>query len=97
VRQIAKAARVCPGLVVDHFGSKAGLCEAVDQYVLDLFDAFLMTNDLAILLLREHLADVLGADPLAGEGPERWAREMLTVYTSGLLIPPGIGPEVDQE
>src|SRR6266567_428705 len=29
--------------------------------------AFLMANDLAVLLLREHLADVLGVDPLSGE------------------------------
>ena len=34
VRQIAAAAGVSPGLVIHHFGSKDGLREAVDQYVL---------------------------------------------------------------
>jgi TetR/AcrR family transcriptional regulator, regulator of cefoperazone and chloramphenicol sensitivity len=51
--------------------------------------AFLMSNDLAVLLLREHLADVLGTDPLSGEGLARWAREVLVVYGAGLLAPPG--------
>jgi AcrR family transcriptional regulator len=179
VRQIAAAAGVSPALVVHHFGSKDGLREAVDQHVLDLFDAmlgeltagrvqdlydpaasgslteaivahlppdspvpaylrrllvadgaagrelfrrlfklsarmldalvtaglaapggdpavraaFLMSNDLAVLLLREHLTDVLGTDPLSGPGMARWAREMLVIYASGLLTaPPGSPP-----
>ncbi len=46
--------------------------------------AFLMANDLAVLLLREHLADVLGVDPLSREGMARWAREMLAIYAAGL-------------
>lgn len=178
VRQIAAAAGVSPGLILHHFGSKQGLHEAVDQYVLGLFDvmlaemtgeragdlydpaasgsvaeaivahlpaespvpaylrrlllaggdagrelfrrlfqlsartlgalvsaglaaqgkdpqvraAFLMSNDLAVLLLREHLADVLGTDPLSGAGMARWAGEVLTIYGSGLLAePPGGG------
>ena len=41
VRQIAAAAGVSPGLVLHHFGSKAGLREAVDQHVLGLFDLML--------------------------------------------------------
>ena len=45
---------------------------------------FLLANDLAVLLLREHLADVLGVDPLSGEGMARWAREVLTIYAAGL-------------
>ena len=166
VRPIAAAAGVSPALVVHHFGSKEGLREAVDQYVLGLFEAligemtaegapdlydpaatgslaeaivrhlppgspvpgylrrlllgdgaagrqlfrrlyqmstvlvdslvragladpgvrvtFLLANDLAVLLLREHLADVLGVDPLSGEGMARWAREVLTIYAAGL-------------
>ena len=39
---------------------------------------FLLANDLAVLLLREHLADVLGVDPLSGRawpaGPARSSR-----------------------
>jgi AcrR family transcriptional regulator len=47
--------------------------------------AFLMSNDLAVLLLREHLAEVLGTDPLSDAGMARWAREALAIYGSGLL------------
>ena len=47
--------------------------------------AFLMSNDLAVLLLREHLAEVLGTDPLSDTGLTRWAREVLAIYRSGLL------------
>ena len=50
--------------------------------------AFLLANDLAVLLLREHLADVLGVDPLSGEGMARWAREVLTIYAAGLPATP---------
>jgi AcrR family transcriptional regulator len=53
--------------------------------------AFLMANDLAVLLLRDHLADVLGVDPLSGEGMTRWAREVLAIYAAGLISPPGEG------
>jgi len=41
VRQIAAAAGVSPGLIVHHFGSKDGLRDAVDQYVLAVFDRML--------------------------------------------------------
>lgn len=179
IRQVAAAARVSPGLVAHHFGSKEGLREAVDQHVLgafeamlgeltgegapDLFDAsatgslaeaivahlppgspgpaylrrllladaadgagrqlfrrlfelskatlaglsqaglaspgadpdvraaFLMANDLAVLLLRDHLTDILGTDPLTGEGMARWAREGLAIYAGGLLTTPEEG------
>ena len=50
--------------------------------------AFLMANDLAVLLLREHLADVIGVDPLSSEGMARWAREVLGIYAAGLLAAP---------
>lgn len=46
--------------------------------------AFLTANDLAVVLLREHLAAVLGFDPLSQEGMARWGREVLAVYSSGL-------------
>jgi hypothetical protein len=52
--------------------------------------AILMSNDLAVLLLREQLAGVLGADPLSDAGMARWGREMLAIYAAGLLAaPPG--------
>jgi TetR/AcrR family transcriptional regulator, regulator of cefoperazone and chloramphenicol sensitivity len=47
--------------------------------------AFLMVNDLAVLLLRDHLTAVLGVDPLSGEGMGRWLREALAVYRDGLF------------
>jgi AcrR family transcriptional regulator len=171
VRQIAAAARVSPGLVIHHFGSKDGLREAVDAHVLAMFGAMLtelttgdlyepgaagslaeavvkylppgspvpaylrqlllaggdsgrelfrrlyqasraaldamaraglaargadpavraailLSNDLAVLLLREYLADVLGGDPLSAEGMARWGRELLALYAAGLLAAP---------
>lgn len=50
--------------------------------------AFLMANDLAVLLLRDQLTAALGVDPLSPEGMARWAAEMLAVYATGLLAPP---------
>ncbi len=41
VRQIAASAGVSPALVLHHFGSKAGLREAVDTHVAGVFDAML--------------------------------------------------------
>ncbi len=50
--------------------------------------AILLSNDLAVLLLREHLTDVLGDDPLSAGGMARWGRELLTIYAAGLLAAP---------
>ena len=50
--------------------------------------AFLLVNDLALLLLRDYLAEVLGTDPLSGPGMARWAGEVLTIYGAGLLTAP---------
>lgn len=175
MRQIAAAAGVSAGLVVHHFGSKDGLREEVDQYVLAAFEAmlaeltgeggadlldpqaqtgslteamarhlpaesplpgylrrlllsdteagrllfrrlyglstaalagltqaglaapgrdpaaraaFLLANDLALFLLRDRIADVLGTDPLSAEGMARWAPEMLSIYAGGLTAAP---------
>ncbi|MFC4561672.1 TetR/AcrR family transcriptional regulator [Nocardiopsis mangrovi] len=46
--------------------------------------AFLLVNDLSVLLLRDHLTDVLGVDPLSVEGMSRWTSETLAVYDAGL-------------
>ena len=58
--------------------------------------AILMSNDLAVLLLREQLADVLGEDPLSAAGMARWGREMLAIYAAGLMAVPH-GNEGPQE
>jgi AcrR family transcriptional regulator len=49
--------------------------------------AFLLVNDLAVLLLRDRLTEVLGVDPLSQAGMGRWAREVLAVYAAGLSGP----------
>jgi len=46
--------------------------------------AFLLVNDLAVLALRDRLAEVLGVDPLSQSGMRRWAAEVFTVYRDGL-------------
>lgn len=170
VRDVAGAAGVSPALVVRHYRSKDGLRAAVDDHVLDVFEAmlaevtapgntgtidpsaapslaeavtqhlppdsavpgylgrmlvsgdsagsalfrrlftasraaldgmvaagladtgddpatraaFLLLNDLALLMLRNHVADVLGTDPLTADGMQRWGAEVLSVYQHGL-------------
>jgi len=45
--------------------------------------AFLLVNDLAMILLHDHIADVLGTDPLSREGMQRWAETVYSVYQHG--------------
>lgn len=47
--------------------------------------AFLMINDLAVVLLSEHLAAVLGVDPLTPNGMRRWAAEVVATYAEGIF------------
>ncbi len=55
--------------------------------------AFLLVNDLALLLLRNQIAAAIGVDPLTPEGIARWAREATAVYTKGaFLTAPGKEP-----
>ena len=61
---------------------KAGL--AAPGADLRVRTAFLMANDLAVLLLRDHLTDLLGVDPLSAPGMKRWAGEVLAIYSTGL-------------
>jgi AcrR family transcriptional regulator len=46
--------------------------------------ALLLANDLAMILLRDPIQDVLGIDPLAPDGMRRWADEVTSLYTNGL-------------
>jgi hypothetical protein len=46
--------------------------------------AVLMANDLAVLILRTRLTEVLGADPLSDTGMKRWAAEIFAIYRDGL-------------
>jgi TetR/AcrR family transcriptional regulator, regulator of cefoperazone and chloramphenicol sensitivity len=47
--------------------------------------AFLLANDLAMVVLRRQIEHVAGIDPLAGDGLIRWSAEVLDVYTRGLF------------
>ena len=64
--------------------SEAGLAARGDDPAVRA--AILMSNDLAVLLLREQLADVVGADPLCAAGMARWGRELLAIYAAGLTV-----------
>jgi AcrR family transcriptional regulator len=48
--------------------------------------AFLLVNDLALVLLRNQVAAAIGVDPLTPEGITRWAREATAVYTQGAFM-----------
>ncbi|MGW7680786.1 TetR/AcrR family transcriptional regulator [Kribbella sp. NPDC054772] len=48
--------------------------------------AFLLANDLAVLLLRNHVAAAIGVDPLTPEGMSRWAREVAAIYQDGVFL-----------
>jgi len=50
--------------------------------------AFLLVSDLAVVILRAHLADVLGIDPLSAAGMRRWGAEVLSIYRDGLRAVP---------
>lgn len=50
--------------------------------------AFLLINDLAVLMLRDRLRDVLGIDPLSPNGLRRWGAEVMTIYRDGLTARP---------
>lgn len=183
VRQIADEAQVSPALVLHHYGSKAGLREAVDAYASDAFDvlldvnnrddvvkrlaeggsgwlaeafaesfppdsplpaylrrlmlsgdpagerlfrqwydatlllletmtdegvaapsddpevraAFLLGADLALVLLRQPIANALGTDPFGTEGMTRWAEEVLSIYRDGVLIPGAMPANPNQQ
>jgi AcrR family transcriptional regulator len=46
--------------------------------------AVLLVNDLAVLILRERLREVLGVDPLSAEGMRRWGTEVMSIYREGI-------------
>lgn len=49
----------------------------------DAMAAFLLVNDLAMILLNDHIADTIGIDPLTPEGMQRWAATAFDVYLNG--------------
>lgn len=52
--------------------------------------AFLLTNDLAVLVLEDLITAALGESPLGEEGMRRWTEVLMQTYTEGVFIaPPG--------
>jgi AcrR family transcriptional regulator len=49
--------------------------------------AFLLVNDLALVLMRNQIAAAIGVDPLTPEGITRWAKEVTAAYTEGVFMP----------
>ena len=47
--------------------------------------AFLMVNDLAMVLLRPNLVDAIGLDPLTPDGMRRWAANAIDAYANGVF------------
>src|SRR6478609_5443071 len=50
--------------------------------------AFLLVNDLAVMLFRDQVTQVLGADPLSRSGMQRWGRTVVEVYRDGIFTHP---------
>ena len=76
VRDVAAAAEVSPGLVMHHFGSKAGLREAVDEHVAQSFDAMLDT-----------LTDAELHDALVGGDATSLAEAFVGSFPAGSPLP----------
>lgn len=55
--------------------------------------AFLLVNDLALILLRDQVGAVLGVDPLGRAGMARWSAAVLEVYTRGVFDVPQEGAD----
>jgi AcrR family transcriptional regulator len=45
--------------------------------------AFLLVNDLALIILRDLVTHAIGLDPLSEKGLERWGSTVMEVYTQG--------------
>lgn len=60
----------------------AGTAEIGDDP--DVRAAYLLVTDLAVLILRTRLSEVLGVDPLSPQGMDRWGNEVLEIHRNGL-------------
>jgi TetR/AcrR family transcriptional regulator, regulator of cefoperazone and chloramphenicol sensitivity len=58
--------------------------------------AFLLCNDLSLVLLRRQITRAVGFDPLTREGLAPWSAAVLDVYTSGVFAFPA-APEAPGE
>lgn len=57
--------------------------------------AWLLSNDLAVVLLRRQLTQVAGIDPLAGDGLASWSAAVMDVYTGGIFTVPATEPTAE--
>ena len=71
--------------LLDHMVA-AGLARPTDDP--DARAAFLLVADLALLVLRGRIEEVLGVDPLSPEGMARWAGEVNRIYHEGAFTAP---------
>ncbi len=53
--------------------------------------AFLLVNDLPLVLLRRQITRATGTDPLSRDGLASWTAEVTDVYTGGIFTSPA-GP-----
>lgn len=50
--------------------------------------AFLLINDLALVLFRDEIARVLGVDPFSRAGLRRWGDTVMEIYSHGAFVVP---------
>lgn len=62
--------------------ARAGTAEIGDDP--DVRAAYLLVTDLAVLILRTRLSEVLSVDPLSPQGMDRWGNEVLEIHRNGL-------------
>jgi len=55
--------------------------------------AFLLANDLSLVLLRRQIAQATGTDPLSREGLVPWTAAVMDVYTAGIFTAPVPPPD----
>ena len=72
----------------------AGMCSLVEAGVVrpaqdeQTRTAFLLANDLSLVLLRRQITQITGTDPLTREGLARWTAAVMDVYTGGIFAAP---------
>jgi len=66
--------------------SAAGTARAGDDPAVRA--AFLLVNDLAVIILRDRLRETLDLDPLTATGMRRWGAEVWSVYRDGIGFDP---------
>jgi AcrR family transcriptional regulator len=58
--------------------------------------AFLLANDLSLVLLRRQITQSTGTDPLTRQGLSAWTAAVMDVYTGGIFTSPAPGADVSE-